>query len=137
MPIQFSNTGGALPTGISANTIYYVANFDGNAAFFVSTSFANAMAGTVIAYTNAGSGTNTVTAALAGSYEGEYAHRQLIAEVAAHNHTVPFVSVPNILSSGGGQNLVNPGTTNTSTTGSSTPFNVTQPGTFYNLYMKL
>jgi hypothetical protein len=142
MPIYFSNTGGALPTGLSANTIYYVANFNGAANFNVSTSFSNAMAGTVISYTNAGTGTNTVTAALAGTFEGEYAHTQLETELATHNHHSPFTTT-------GGQNA-QAGTLPCSTTGnaegitinipndgSSHPFNVTQPGIFMNMYMKL
>lgn len=144
MPFYVSNTGGALPTGLSANTIYYVANFDGVNHFNVATSFANAMAGTVISYTNAGSGTNTVTSALAGSYEGEYAHTQLIKELAAHNHpgsVMPFQA----FNAGGGATAVveTPGGVSgnyplsIATQGSSTPFNVTQPGTFYNIFMKL
>jgi hypothetical protein len=146
MPIVFTNTGGAIPTGLVANAVYYVSGFNGTTAFKVSTTFANAMAGTVIAFTNAGSGTNTVTSAVTGSSEGEYAHTQLVAELAAHNHT----SLPGGVGAGfdirvadgsgdgnipaGNQNR-NDSTTNT--TGSSTPFNVTQPGTFYNIYFKL
>lgn len=145
MPIIFSNTGGALPTGLTANTVYYVTSFNvGSFAFFVSTTFANAMAGTKIAYTNAGSGTNIVTAALAGTYEGEYAHTQLIAELAAHNHTPGAVlSYFNFNASAGGTPVYgqpNPtASLNIPVTsqGSSTPFNITQPGTFYNIYMKL
>lgn len=44
-----------LPTGISANTIYYVINISAT-TFKLATSLANALAGTAIAYTNAGSG---------------------------------------------------------------------------------
>lgn len=144
MPFYVSNTGGALPTGLLANTIYYVANFDGVNHFNVATSFANAMAGTVIAYTNAGSGTNTITSALAGTSEGEYAHTQLIAELAAHNHTPGAVlTYFNFNAAAGGTPVYgqpNPtATLNIPVTsqGSSTPFNVTQPGVFYNIYMKL
>jgi hypothetical protein len=143
MPIIFSNTGGALPTGLVANTVYYVTGYNGAAAtFFVATTFANAMAGTKIAYTNSGSGTNVVTAALAGTYEGEYAHTQLVAELAAHTHPPGVAGNFDIRVSSGGDSNMSAGTQNqqvatTGLTGSSTPFNVTQPGTFYNIYMKL
>ncbi len=144
MPFFVSNTGGALPTGLTANTIYYVANFNGSTTFKVATSFANAMAGTVIAFTNAGSGTQTATAAYAGSYEGEYAHAQLIAEIAAHTHpgsVMPFQA----FNAGGGATAVveTPGGVSgnyplsIASQGSGTPFNVTQPGVFYNIFMKL
>ena len=140
MPIYFSNTGGALPTGLVANTIYYVANFDGVNHFNVASSFANAMAGTVIAYTNAGSGTNTVNAALTGSYEGEYAHTQLVKELALHAHAAPASSNFDTFENGG--NVYAQGTFGnihnaTANTGSSAPFNVTQPSVFMNIFMKL
>jgi hypothetical protein len=145
MPFYVSNTGGALPTGLVANTIYYVANFSGTNAFNAATSFANSMAGIVISYTDAGSGTNSFKSALAGTYEGEYAHAQLLAELATHNHA--FGTHQSNATAGGlsdtflsAQSIVNvyanPGFP-IFNTGSSTPFNVTQPGTFYNIYMKL
>jgi hypothetical protein len=145
MPFYVSNTGGALPTGLVANTIYYVANFSGTNAFNVATSFANAMAGTVIAYTNAGSGTNSFISALAGTYEGEYAHTQLVAELATHNHA--FGTHQSSAGAGGADDTFLSGQTINNVysapgvpifnTGSSTPANVTQPGVFYNIYMKL
>ena len=149
MPFFVSNTGGALPTGLVANTIYYVANFNGTTAFNVSTSFANAMAGTVIPYTNNGSGTNTVTAAYAGSSEGEYAHMQLIKELAAHTHPGTVVTVTtdgaqgdtagygSFTSSSPKNVLLNQPSGVVASQGSGTPANVTQPGTFYNIFMKL
>lgn len=141
MTFTVSNTGGALPAGLSANTIYYVANYNGSTGFNVATTFANAMAGTVIAYTNAGSGTNSTTIIPTGSFEGEYAHTQLVAELAAHTHPAPassnFVTSesnpPNIYNQGGNGAQHNA----TGIQGSSTPFNVTQPGVFLNMFMKL
>lgn len=145
MPIYFSNSGGALPTGLSANTIYYVADFNGTASFHVATSFANAMAGTVVMWTDDGSGTNTVKSALPGSYEGEYAHTQLDAEVGSHVHLPSpggqeFVcSQPsgNIYTGDGGLGTLYTTTGDISRSGSQTAFNVTQPGTFLNIFMKL
>lgn len=140
MPFYVSNTGGALPTGLVANTIYYVANFSGTNAFNVSTSFANAIAGTVISYTNAGSGTNTFTSALAGTSEGEYAHMQLLNELKNHTHNIAFFAntTPGPLNNAGGT-VGNPGTVTGNVTGEGTQvgFNVTQPSVFMNIYMKL
>lgn len=144
MPIWFSNTGGALPTGLVANTIYYVAKFNGTTQFYVSTSFANAMAGTVISYTNAGSGTNSFTAAFNGTFEGEYGHTLLLNEMRQHTHD-PSAANRFIMDTGNFDNAYNQGTYNgfSSTTGGitgftgQTAFNVTQPGAFFNLFMKL
>ena len=140
--VQVNNGSSTLPTGITASNIYYVANFDGTTTLNLATSFANAMTGTVIAYTDSGSGSLGIVGGPFGSFEGEYAHTQLIPELAAHNHT-PFDANNFWTDKTGAQNFNNAGVFNigidgiTSTTGSSTPFNVTQPGTFYNMFMKL
>jgi hypothetical protein len=58
--VRFSNSGGALPTGLSALTDYYLVRQSATTAN-VATSLANAIAGTpVVAFTDAGSGTNTL-----------------------------------------------------------------------------
>lgn len=59
--VQFTTTGG-LPTGLSASTSYWITVIDAN-TFKVSTSFANAQAGTFVNTSSAGSGTHTCTAA--------------------------------------------------------------------------
>lgn len=137
-----TGSGGTLPTGITANTLYYASPVS-STTFFVSTSFANAMAGTYIAWTNNGTPTNNAFCFPAGSFEGEYNHTQLLAELAAHNHTVTPIGNSD---AGGGihhiqQNAGNDNQTstvfNTGTTGSSTPFNVVQPSTYMNFYIKL
>jgi hypothetical protein len=134
MTLTFSTTSGILPTGLTAGVIYYVANFNGSNGFNVATSFANAIAGTVIGYTNAGTPPNNVATAITGSFTGEYAHMQLIPELAAHTHTDSIVGAGSGLSGGTAfQNTVS----TTGSTGSSTPFNVTQTSTFYNMFMKL
>lgn len=58
-PIVFANSGGALPTGLTAGTTYYVINTTSTSTFQVASSEANALAGTAIATTGAGSGTHT------------------------------------------------------------------------------
>jgi hypothetical protein len=60
---QFSNSGGALPTGISAATTYYVckdANLTTN-TFDISQTFVNGACGPLINTSSTGSGTNTFT----------------------------------------------------------------------------
>jgi len=70
-------------------------------------------------------GINGDTLGLAG---GEEAHTMTTAELAAHVHGGNYYAATTYgVSGGGAQVLNNQGTTNTSTTGSSTPFNVVQP----------
>lgn len=58
--VKFSNSGGALPTGLNNTDTYWLVRVTATTAR-VATSLANAQAGTVIAFTDAGTGTNTVT----------------------------------------------------------------------------
>jgi len=57
--VRFTTTG-TLPTGLSLATDYWIVRQSGTTAN-VSTSMANAIAGTFIAYTDAGTGTHTMT----------------------------------------------------------------------------
>lgn len=57
--VRFTTTT-TLPTGLSLNTDYYLVRVSSTTAR-VATSLANAIAGTVIAYTDAGTGTHTMT----------------------------------------------------------------------------
>lgn len=57
---QASNSGGALPTGLSALTNYYVIVIDAN-TIALATSLANAVAGTPIVLSSNGTGTQTFT----------------------------------------------------------------------------
>lgn len=57
--VRFSNSGGALPTGLSTLTDYWLVRVSSTTAR-VATSLANAIAGTVVAYTDGGTGTHTV-----------------------------------------------------------------------------
>lgn len=137
-PVAFSvSAGGTLPGGLTANAIYYISIIPNNATMFVSTNIGDAYAGVVIPFTTAGTGTQTVIGTISGTSFGEFAHTQLVPELAAHHHNVPFSITPNVLSSGGGHNQVDAGPTDTSTTGSSRPFNIMQTSSFMNLYLKL
>ena len=57
--VRFTNSGGALPTGLSTLTDYGLVRVSSTTAR-VATSLANAIAGTVISYTDAGTGTHTL-----------------------------------------------------------------------------
>ena len=57
--VRFSVSGGSLPTGLTAGVSYYTVRVTGLTAR-LATSLANAAAGTVIAFTDAGSGTLTM-----------------------------------------------------------------------------
>lgn len=127
-----------LPTGLSAGVVYYVANFNsGGPSFNVATSFANAIAGSVISYTDAGTGTHTLHLQPLGSVTGEYAHTQLTAELAAHVHGIDTYSAAGQVQIPWGGSNSSHNVINSQSTGSSTPFNITQTATFYNMFMKL
>ena len=57
--VRFRNSGGALPTGLVAGTDYYTIRVSATTSRFA-TSRANAIAGTAIAFTDAGTGTNVI-----------------------------------------------------------------------------
>lgn len=140
MPVYVSNVGGTLPDNLFANTIYYItadASFTAT-TFHLSFTFQTAMAGTPQVVAGAlGTPVNSISSWLSGTVEGEYAHSQLVPELAAHHHTY---SLPGGSSLQGGANVQHSNVladTLTSDTGNSVPFNVTQPGTFNNIYIKL
>ena len=118
---------------VIATSVYYIIPIS-STTFKIATTFANSMAGTAVAYTGAETGTVTAYLQTTGSIEGEYAHTQLVAELATHHHTI---TAGNASATGGAGVAALLGTTNTGDTGSSTPFNVTQPGVFYNIFVKL
>ena len=57
--VRVSNSGGALPIGLAINTDYWLVRVSSTTAR-IATSLANAIAGTVIAFTDAGTGTQTL-----------------------------------------------------------------------------
>lgn len=68
LKVQVSNSGGALPTGLSGSTNYWVIVVDAN-TFSLASSLANARLGTAITISGAGSGTQTITPqAFAGTF---------------------------------------------------------------------
>jgi hypothetical protein len=61
--VRFRNSGGALPTGLVAGTDYYTIRVSATTSRYA-TSRTNAIAGTAIAFTNAGTGTNVTSVLL-------------------------------------------------------------------------
>lgn len=128
LPIYFTKASGTMPTGLAVNTIYYVGAYDGATAIFLSTSFANAMAQTYIAFIDAGSAVSpVVTSSLNNTQEGEYGH--IIQPNENGNIPTGVVGAGSIIARGTGSV--------TFTTSPGLPLNVTQPGTFLNMFMKL
>lgn len=58
-PFQVSNSGGGLPTGLSALTDYWIIKIDAD-DFYLATSLANALAGTNVSISTDGTGTQTL-----------------------------------------------------------------------------
>lgn len=58
-PFRLTNSGGALPAGLSTGTDYWIIYLGAN-TFSVATSLANAIAGTAVTTTDAGTGTHTI-----------------------------------------------------------------------------
>ena len=142
-PITFTTTG-TLPGNIVANRVYFITNInDGGAnTFQVTQTYANALAYTgLVAWSSAGSNSRLVLD-VPGSTTGQGMHVQLTTEIGQHNHSGTVN-----LNSGGGSGVASPGTSlqviNSPTaltinnTGDSYPFNIVQPGVFYNIFIKM
>lgn len=141
MPVYFTTTG-TLAGGITTTSIYYISDIASGTTFYVSTSYNNALASTYIAYSSSGSGTQTIDVGPAGNFLGQFSHLQLTAEVGAHVH--PTASGPGFYTNAGSPTLQSGTSFNAAaqaTTGTNTPnslaFNITQPSTFMNMYIKL
>lgn len=137
------STGGSFPSNISPNAIYYVTNISGS-TFQLSTTYAGAIAGTGLVPWGGSGGSNvSVNFNYPGSTVGEYAHTQQISELAAHNHNATRGNFTEIVITRGtigvtpGGSFIFVADSTTATTGSSAPFNIVQPTTFYNILMKL
>ena len=70
-PFQVSNSGGALPTGLSASTNYYMI-YQSDTTFQLATSIINAKYGTELTISDDGSGTNTITLTEQTPYSGRF-----------------------------------------------------------------
>ena len=88
------STAGTLPTGLSAGT-YWTMKLDGPGVY-LSTSYANAVAGTPVFITGAGSGvqtlTHTLTSRTLGKFGGEENHTLTESELASHRHSLTLAT---------------------------------------------
>jgi len=142
MPVTVK-TSGTLPGNLTANTIFYVANIAGN-TINLATTYTNALAGfPILAYINAGAGTQTILSQVSGVTVGEYFHRLSIGEMPSHSHTNPRLVYQNIGAArpayGGSSGFTTDGGSalNLNSTGGNKPHNTMQPTTFYNVFIKL
>ncbi len=106
-PVILTTTG-ALPTGLSLATTYYIIRVSSTSISFAS-SQANANAGTAIALSGDGSGVNTMTFTnsthtVLGRQGGEETHAQALTELTGHSHTA-------VVLGGSGQYFGGPATT--------------------------
>ena len=151
MPVIFTNSGGSLPVGINPNTIYYMSGVNQASVntFFVSQTFSQSIQVTerilsggnlqspsvCIPFSNAGTGTNTFYLSVQGTYTGEYDHSQLIGELATHHHSITTEQGSGgVIARTGG---TSPLSVNTGDTGNQSPFNIVQPYTLMNFFIKL
>lgn len=129
--IVYFTTTGALPTGLTASTRYWVIAVT-SSTFRLATSQANALAGTAVTTSGTQSGTHTVFSADfdLGRSNGEINHEQTLTELATHNHTQSAHNhtIPNSVTVPGGTSFFNfeswsNGTdqSRTITTGNATP----------------
>lgn len=133
-------TSGTLPTGLSLATDYFVIVVD-STHIKLASNLANAIAGTQIDITGAGSGTNTAThtgtARVLAEHGGEQSHATTTTEMPAHSHTYSGAAS----NTGTGTTPAvgnNPPTWtgNTANTGGSTSHNIMQPYLSLNYIIK-
>lgn len=139
-PISFRiSSGGSYPSTIIPNFIYFITNISGT-TFNVTLNYENAITGTgLVAFGTAGSNL-FINFNQTGATLGEYGHTQQISELVNHNHPGSTIQV----GSGGGGSLPTAANITATTTngvtvapqGGGQPFNITEPGVFYNLFIK-
>lgn len=146
--VTFTNTGGALPTGLVAATQYWLTVVNGT-TLKVSTTLANALAETpvYVAWTDNGSGTNSFTTTVAahalGAFIGEDTHALTIAEMPAHDHPGSYLNRSGLNAGFFAATTANqsaptpPNGLFIASQGGSTAHNILQPTTYVNYYIKL
>lgn len=88
-PVGFAvSGGGSTPGNLSIHNIAYISDIASGTTMYVSTTYANALASVYIAYSSAGTGTQTILNDVPATVFGETTHTQLASEIAAHSHTL-------------------------------------------------
>lgn len=136
--VQLTTTG-ALPTGLSLATDYYIIRVSSTSISFATTQ-ANANAGTAVVLSGDGSGINTMTFTnrahtVLGRQGGEEKHGMSIAEMPAHTHTLSAVFTDGG-SVGGLTSNTHSTSSATGSAGSDTPHNIMQPFAVLNYIIK-
>lgn len=143
-PVLVSNSGGALPSPLQANTVYYATDINTVAKTFrLAESVDKAQSTSPIILNDDGTGTQTLLPTLGATY-GEGVHQLTIEEMPAHNHPGSYVNFDesDVIGSGGIPVASYSGTAhaNTSITvapqGGSGYHNTMQPTTFMNIFIK-
>jgi len=140
-PVVLQNSGGAAPTGLVVNTLYY-AIYVTATTMRLATTIHNALNNIFLTFSTNGTGTNTIQVLgnTLGLAKGEETHLQTAAEVGVHTHTPGSGTVFVNGGAGAFQIGAGAGVDTSATTGNNaggTPFNVVQPTTYANMYMKL
>jgi len=89
--VTFSNSGGALPTGLNNTDVFYLRRASATTAN-VATSEANAIAGTYVAFTDAGTGTHTLTVTPNRYADGAGLRMYTVATATVTNTATPVLS---------------------------------------------
>ncbi len=123
---MFNSSGTPVAYGVSA-----IADFNANNQIALPKQLGRAIASQGLA-----SSGGATTWAL-GQFAGEQNHTLSIAEMPAHTHTVNSGPTPNIVPSGGTHPQGDTNSVTSSSTGGGAAHNITQPTTFYNVFIKL
>ena len=137
-PVVLS-TSGTVPTGLSAGVVYY-ATYVSSTTIKLSSSLDNVAAGVYLAFTGNGTGVNQIQVFSngIGLTAGSATHVQTLSELVPHTHTVHTGSTPG----GSPPNSALPSTNQTNSfqtdasTGAGIAFNIMQPTTFLNVFIK-
>jgi hypothetical protein len=142
-PVQLINTGGALPSALTSNTIYFAININAT-TIQLATSIENAYAAIAINMGSDQTGTSTIQSGQ-GIYTGESRHTQLLSEMPAHNHPgstyAPYTNAQTAGSGGSvgvASDIGSPGLVlSIAMQGGGSAFNVLQPTVYQNIFFKL
>lgn len=136
MPLYFTGT-----STLTVNKIYYMGNYTGT-TFQVFNTFANAISQTSPQTVDV---SGTFVMAFNSTVEGEYAHTLLLNEMVNHTHNplggtgywMNSSGQPQGMSGAAASGLSEPTTGSITGYGSQMGFNITQPGSFTNMFIKL